>query len=253
MGFFEQFGIGIKSYVKAIALVFNNNLWVYFIYPLVISVLLFLSGFSIVHSLADFIEKWVLSFINPENSSTSGMQYISGFLHSFLNIGLKIMFYFVFSAFSKYILLIVMSPIMSLLSERTEKILTGKKYSFNAAQFLKDIIRGIGIALRNMAIEFSLIILCFLIVWVPIIGWLSPIFLLMVSYYFYGFSMMDYVSERRKLNISESVQFIRRNKGLAMGNGFIFSLLFAIPIIGAMFAAILAPVAASISVLEIDK
>ena len=230
MGFFEQFGIGIKSYVKAISLIFNNNLWIYFIYPLVISVLLFLGGFSIAHSLSDFIEKWIVGFVNPENSNASWIHYFTGFLHFFLSIGLKIMFYFVFLAFSKYILLIVMSPIMSFFSERTEKILTGKKYLFNATQFLKDIIRGIGIALRNMLIEFSLIILCFLILWIPIVGWLSPIFLLIVSYYFYGFSMMDYVNERRKLNISQSVQFIRRNKGLAMGNGFIFSLLFAIPI-----------------------
>ena len=176
MGFFEQFGVGIKSYVKAISMVFENKLWIYFIYPLVISVVLFIGGFSIVQSMTDTLEKWVLGFIDPTNSSTSWMHYLTGFLHFVLNIGLKIIFYFVFSTFSKYILLIVMSPIMSLLSERTEKILTGKKYSFNAVQFLKDILRGIAIALRNMLIEFSLIIGCFLIMWIPVIGWLSPFF-----------------------------------------------------------------------------
>lgn len=146
-----------------------------------------------------------------------------------------------------------MSPVMALLSERADEIITGKKYKFNFSQFLHDILRGISIAIRNMLIELSIILFCFILVWIPIIGWLSPVFLLIVSYYFYGFSMIDYTSERRKLNVTESVAYIRKNKGLAIGNGFVFALVFAFPIIGAIVVAVLAPIAATIAVLEIEK
>jgi CysZ protein len=146
-----------------------------------------------------------------------------------------------------------MSPIMALLSERTEELISGKKFPFDLAQFVKDILRGIAIALRNMLIEFGFIFLCMLVVWIPIAGWVTPLFLLIISYYFYGFSMMDYSNERHKLNVSESVRYILKYKGVAIGNGFIFSLLFAFPIIGSMLSTILAPVAATIAVVELKK
>jgi CysZ protein len=55
------------------------------------------------------------------------------------------------------------------------------------------------------------------------------------------------------LNVSESVRYIRKYKGVAIGNGFIFSLLFAFPIIGSMLSTVLAPVAATIAVVELKK
>jgi CysZ protein len=104
-----------------------------------------------------------------------------------------------------------------------------------------------------MIIEFGFIFLCMLVVWIPLLGWVTPVFLMLISYYFYGFSMMDYSSERHKLNVSESVRYIRKHKGVAIGNGFIFSLLFAFPIIGSMLSTVLAPVAATIAVVELKK
>lgn len=62
--------------------------------------------------------------------------------------------------------------------------------------------------------------------------------------------MVDYTNERRKMNISASAQYMRKNKGLIIGNGFIFSFLFALPFIGGTISAIIAPVAATIAVVE---
>jgi CysZ protein len=146
-----------------------------------------------------------------------------------------------------------MSPIMALLSEKTDEIITGKKYPFVWDQFVRDVFRGIAIALRNMFIEFGFIIASFFLMWIPVIGWVMPIILLLISYYFYGFSMLDYTSERRKLKYRESIRYIRSNKGLAIGNGFIFSLLFSLPIFGGMIASVVAPVAATIAVIELEK
>lgn len=142
---------------------------------------------------------------------------------------------------------------MAILSEKTEEIITGNTYPFEINQFVRDVFRGIIIALRNMFIEFGVIIASFFVMWIPIIGWVMPIVLLMFSYYYYGFSMIDYTSERKKMKVKESIKYIRANKGLAIGNGFIFSLLFSIPVIGGALSSIIAPVAATIAVLELEK
>lgn len=250
--FFQQFGLGIKTYGKAIAFVFEKGLWVYFIYTILIALLLALGGLTLIHNLSDWLENWIMSYVTTD-SENGIFHFLGSALQVLLSVGLKILFFFVFSTFSKYILLIIMSPIMALLSERTEEIITGKVYPFNLGQFLKDIWRGVMIAIRNMFIEFGFIFLGFFVVWIPIIGWFSALFLIIVSYYFYGFSMIDYVSERRRMGISQSVSFVRQHKGLAIGNGFIFALVFAIPFVGGMIAAVIAPVAACIAVMEIEN
>lgn len=252
LSFFQQVGLAIKSYGKAISFVFEKGLWVYFIYAIIIAALLTFGGFQVVQMFSNWLEGFIVSYF--DTSSTEGwLSFLGTALHFLLSIGLKILFFFIFSTFSKYILLILMSPIMALLSERTEEIITGKVYPFNLGQFVKDILRGILIALRNMFIEFAFIFLGFLIVWIPVIGWVSALFLIVLSYYFYGFSMMDYVNERRRKGISESVSYVRKNKGLAIGNGFVFALIFAIPYIGGMMAAVFAPVAACIAVIELES
>lgn len=252
LSFFEQFGLAIKSYGKAISFVFEKGLWMYFIYTIAIGCLLTFGGMQLLHAFADWIKEWVMSYINVDLDE-GFFSFLGTALNVLLGVGLKILFFFVFSTFSKYILLILMSPIMALLSERTEEIITGNIYTFHFGQFLKDIGRGVLIALRNMCIEFGFIFLGFLVVWVPLIGWVFALFLIIVSYYFYGFSMIDYVSERRKMGISQSTSYVRKHKGLAIGNGFIFSLIFAVPFIGAIIAAVIAPVAACIAVIEIDS
>ena len=252
LSFFGQFGLAIKSYGKAISFVFEKGLWIYFIYTIIIACLLTFGGFKLIHSLADWIEGWVMSYISSD-SDTGIFSFLGTALHVLLSVGLKILFFFVFSTFSKYILLIIMSPIMALLSERTEEIITGNVYPFNIAQFIKDIVRGVVIALRNMFIEFGFIFLGFFVVWIPIIGWICALFLVVISYYFYGFSMIDYVSERRKMGISQSTSYVRKHKGLAIGNGFIFSLIFAIPFVGAIIGAVIAPVAACIAVMDLES
>ncbi len=75
----------------------------------------------------------------------------------------------------KYIWLIVGSPVFGYLSEKTESIIEGKDYPFSFKQLMKDIVRGVRLALRNALWQtvytFTLLILSF----VPILGWVTPL------------------------------------------------------------------------------
>jgi CysZ protein len=62
---------------------------------------------------------------------------------------------------------------------------------------------------------------------------------------------MDYTNERRRLTVKQSVQFIRKNKGVAIANGAVFSFLLMVPYCGyslAGFGAIISVVAATIAI-----
>jgi len=250
--FWQQTGLGIKTYIDALGFVFQKGLWLYFLYPIALTMIMFYASFSVSGYLAGELEQWIRALVGQENSE-GWLSFVTGILSFFFAIALKIIFFFVYSTFSKYIVLILMSPLMALLSERTEELLTGNKYPFDLARFFNDVLRGIVIALRNMFIEFSLIFVCLFIAWIPLLGWVTPVFLLLISYYYYGFSMIDYCSERKRLSVKKSVAYIRTNKGLAMGNGFIFSILFNLPFVGVIIAPVLASVAASMAVVELDK
>lgn len=110
-----------------------------------------------------------------------------------------------------------------------------------------------------MMIEFGIIIGCFIVTlfFPPLVIATTP-FLLLVSWYFTGFSMMDYNTERYRYNVSDSVRFIRANKGLVIGIGCVYWLFMSIPtfagdIIGLMFGPAIASLGATISFLEIRK
>jgi CysZ protein len=121
MSIWQQFVLGVKSYIQALSFIFNNGLWMYFIYPLIIGIILFFGSFSAAGYISDKLEALILGYIEPDNAE-GWLGFLSGALHVFLTIGLKIIFFFIYSTFSKYITLIIMSPIMALLSERTEEI-----------------------------------------------------------------------------------------------------------------------------------
>jgi CysZ protein len=148
--------------------------------------------------------------------------------------------------------LIILSPLLAALSEKTEKLLTGNTYPFNLGHFVKDVLRGIRIVIRNSFMELLLTIGLFIFGFVPVIGYISPVILFFVTCYYYGFSMIDYTNERQRLSVKQSVRFVRKNRGFAIANGMIFYLVFFfVPLVGFMVAPAYAVVAATLGVHKI--
>jgi CysZ protein len=153
---------------------------------------------------------------------------------------------FYFSLF-KYLFLIIGSPLFAYLSEKTEAIMEGTDFPFSFAQLAKDMVRGIRIACRNMLWQTVYAVSIFILAFVPVIGWVTPLIGLLVECYYLGFSMLDYSCERHKLSTSQSISFIGSRKGLAIGNGIVFYLMHIIPLVGWVLAPGYAVIAATIS------
>jgi CysZ protein len=167
----------------------------------------------------------------------------------FLMAGLMLRVVLVFFYFSlfKYLFLIIGSPVFAYLSEKTESILEGKDFPFNFSQLLTDIWRGVRLALRNTLWQtvytFSLLLLSL----IPFFGWVTPVIVLFVECFYYGSSMLDYSLERHKLSYTQSVTYISRHKGLAIGNGLMFFMMHLVLIIGWVLAPAYAVIAATLS------
>ncbi len=260
MDLFKNFGTGFRAYGKAITILFTKGLWWFFIFPIALNILFFMAGMFGIGSLSDFLESWLTALVAFDKDSFTGASfllpisgYLSGIVGGLVWIVLKFVFFFIFATIGGYIVIIFLSPVFAILSEKTDEILTGNKYPFNADQVMRDIARGVLIAFRNLFIELGYMIVIFILsFFIPVLGGIiGTIILFFIASYFYGFAFIDYNSERRRLSVKQSVQFIRKNKGMAVANGMVFSFFMLIPFCGttlAGFAAIVSVVAATIAV-----
>jgi CysZ protein len=130
-----------------------------------------------------------------------------------------------------YVVFVLLSPLMTYLSSSTEHIVTGKHYPFEWEQFWKDMLRAIRILVRNLIWQYLLLTPLLLL---SFVFWgnlnespLYPIALMVIGYYC-GFSLLDYINERRQLTVEESIRFVRRHRGLALSIGGVFILLLQI-------------------------
>jgi len=255
--FFKDLGNGIGNFWKAFGFIFKHGLWYYYLFPAVISILLFLGVAYIAESVSDWATNSMMDMLGFEESivqeDAGWWDRFTGMFKSGVETGVHLIVHlgiiYTGGVLVKYVMLIVLSPVLAFLSEKTEEILTGNEYPFDMRQIMKDVGRGIMIALRNMFIEFGFIILGWIVMFIfPPAGLVITPLLWIIGWYYYGFSMMDYVNERRRLSVGDSVKFVRKHKGIAVGNGWMFALVNSIWFIGPIFAPINACVGAALSI-----
>lgn len=245
--------ISIQSYAQAHRFISRHKLWKWILIPGFIYTLLFLAGMYLFWTSSNTAIEFILlktgvkTWLDKMHDSWISFLFIIGQI-----ILRLVLLLFYFSLF-KFLFLIIGSPLFAYLSEKTEAIMEGKDFPFSMKQLLKDIWRGIRIALRNLLWQSVYVLSIFILSFIPLFGWIAPLVALLVECYYFGFSMLDYSSERNKLSASQSIEFIGRHKGLAIGNGMVFYLMHMIPILGWLLAPSYAVVAATISLLTARK
>jgi len=221
MGFVRDFKLGVNSYINAVKFIKKHKLWIYFLFPIIIFFAIYYTGFT-------FQE------LKKEYTAGDDTGMIKKVWYFFVS-GFFLMMSYVFFNFMRYILIILISPVLSIVSEKVEKIITGNQYKFNLKQLIKDIKRTINIAIRNIFFEFGIVygvaLFLYILFWrVPspegTAKFISSQFAMVVAFYYYGFGFIDFMNERRRLTIKESVKFGKRHKGFAVALGLVFTLFF---------------------------
>ncbi|NGF74634.1 hypothetical protein G5B10_02005 [Fluviicola sp. SGL-29] len=216
MQFFKEFWLGLKSYWKAYHFIREHRLYWYFLIPAILMLIIYYVGNNIM-----------------QRSIDADLSNMNGIVWYFIQVAVNISIAILLMKFAKYVVVIVLSPLLSHLSQRCEKLITGNTYPIDYKQILLDVRRGVRLAIRNILWEYFFFLIIFLISY---IGWneptKSPVFYLtfIIGFYYYGFSFIDYDNERRKLDERTSISFVRSHRGLAMGIGMIYSLLILVPV-----------------------
>lgn len=242
--------IAIQSYFKAHQFIRRHKLWKWIIIPGLIYAILFFVSIYFFGKSANYligvvnIKLGLKAWVEGMNSS------LVRFLFAVGGVILWIILMMMYFSWFKYIWLIVGSPVFGYLSEKTESIIEGKEYPFSFIQLMKDITRGVKLALRNALWQTVYTISILLLSLIPVAGWVTPMISLFVECYYYGFSMLDYSCERQKLSPSQSIEFISKRKGLAIGNGLVFYLMHTVVIIGWILAPAYAVIAATLSLYD---
>ena len=240
----KEIVISLQAYYHTHRFIIKHRLWKWILIPGLIYAVLFCVGIYLFYiSSSSAIEFMLQKSGIEEWIKNSWLSFLLIFAQIILNL---ILLLFYFSLF-KYLFLIIGSPLFAYLSEKTESIIEGKEYPFSFKQLMKDMICGIKLALRNMLWQTVYTVSILILSFIPIIGWVTPLLALLVECYYLGFSMLDYSCERNKLSTAQSIGFIGRHKGLAIGNGMVFYLMHFIPILGWLLAPSYAVIAATIS------
>lgn len=243
----KEIVIAIESFFKAHRFIRKHRLWKWIVIPGLFYMLMFLAGMFVFWQSSNAVISYITGTLGIDKWVHRQDSDILSFLFLMGEMMVRLILIFFYFSLFKYLFLIIGSPVFAYLSERTESIIEGKDFPFSFAQFVNDVFRGIRLALRNTLWQAVFTISILILSFFPVVGWVTPVIMLFVECYYYGFSMLDYSCERHKLSPSESIEYITRHKGLAIGNGMMFFLMHLIPFAGWMLAPAYAVVAATLS------
>ena len=206
---------GATSYFNAFSIIRTYKLWGYFIAPFMICVLLATVILGTAWSISDNIGSTLIGFYPIE----WGKGVLEQVFSVFGGLAIAVFGFIIF----KQLVIALSSPFMSPMSEKVERHLRGHSGALPArtGTFVKDLIRGLVIAFRNIIRELSITLVLFILGLIPVLTPFTTVLIFLVQAYYAGFGNFDFMMERH-YNVKESVQFIRANRWLTIGNGAVF-------------------------------
>ena len=214
---------GIRAYGGTLKLISQLGLWKYFGIPILISILTAMTIGLMAWGLSDNLGAYIAKVWFWEWGSET-FRTISDVLGGIAIVVIGLILY-------KHIVMALSAPFMSPVSEKIEAHLIGKSHAHRNTSNSAQLWRGIRINFRNLGMELLLTIPILIISFIPVVNILSSVLLFLVQSYYAGFGNMDYTLERH-FEVKESIQFVKRNRGIAIGNGIVFMAMLFIPVIG---------------------
>lgn len=230
---------GISTYSDAFSHISKHRLWIYILLPGLLCIVLGAAVISFAYGLSDDLGGLIDNWWRWD----FGRSVIEKIAQVFGGILLLAVGAIVF----KQLIMVILSPFMSILSAKVEEQLTGivqEESSFSIGKAFNDIARGLRLAVRNIFRELLATAFLFILGLIPVLTPFTTGLIFLIQSYYAGFGNTDYALERR-FGFRDSVRYMKRNRGVTIGNGIIFMLLF-LSVVGFLFALPLGTVAATI-------
>jgi CysZ protein len=214
---------GIKAYAGTFKLIRSLGLWKYFAVPILISLatasLIGVSAWGWSDNLANSIDTlWIWEW------GAQGFHAIGEVLGGIIILIIGLVVY-------KHIVMALSAPFMSPVSAAIERHFLGEQNTHRDTSNASQLWRGVRVNVRNLSMELLITIPLLILSLVPVLNIITTVLIFLVQAYYAGFGNMDYTLERH-YGYSESIQFVKKNKGVAIGNGIIFIIMLIIPVIG---------------------
>ena len=145
----KEIVISIQSYLKAHQFISKYRLWKWILIPGIIYAALFCVGMYFFWYSSDEAVAHLSAFIGIDRWLHHKQNAFLSFIFMMGGIMVRLVLVFFYFSLFKYLFLIIGSPVFAYLSEKTESLITEKPFEFSLAQLLKDMMRGIRVALRN--------------------------------------------------------------------------------------------------------
>ncbi|WP_339696672.1 EI24 domain-containing protein [uncultured Marixanthomonas sp.] len=234
----------IKAYFKTFQLISKLKLWKYFGVPILISLLTATAIGFLAWGLSDNIGAFISKIWFWEWGAET-FRTISDVLGALIIIAIGLILY-------KHIIMALSAPFMSPVSEKIEQHFLGTIHTHRNTTNASQLWRGIRINVRNLLLELLFTIPILLLSLIPIVNIFTSVLLFLVQAYYAGFGNMDYTLERH-FTYRESISFVKRNKGTALGNGIVFMAMLLIPVVGIILVLPLSVTAASTETVNLLK
>lgn len=220
--FLTHLVLALRSYFEAFRFIRRHNLRIFYWTPLLFAVLILWAGLK---GSSWATEKSIELLQNslPLPVWPSWLQTIS---YAIIWVVFRILLWFIFSVLGGYFLLMTLSPVFTLLSHQTQKLLSENRQSIDFFDLMHHTLKGIAVAFRNLWIEILLGLGCFCLSMIPLLGTIAPVLLVWTTARLMGNSFHAYTP-------GNTIQ----PGGTGVGLGLPIALALAIPFAGIFMAA----------------
>ncbi len=235
--FFDKLIEGLRLFKGS----FGNVRHMKFVYPVIIivGILFFFGSLSVGSFASEYVGELLGGFFASSDFLPEVVESVLGVV---ANVAVRIMTFIAFGVINGSIILVVLSPLWSIVADKAWVAEGGNIPSQGFVDILKSVWRGILVSIKYLVLQMIILLACFLLSLVPLIGLVAPFLTVAVNAYFYGATYADYATERAGLDSSGSVKFASENKGLMVGIGLPFAIALLIPFLGTYLALFVAPV-----------
>ncbi len=229
-----------KAYWEAWTIIVDKKLWMYLVIPGLISLFYGLTvGFTAWYW-SDNLKDLIYTILPTDSNSRILSKITSGIV----GVGIATTGVVIY----KYVIMILLSPILNGLSRRVEEAVIGYSISYRKESdetVLKEYSRSLQFGLRNFLKEILFTCGLLIIGLIPFMGYVATPAIFLIQAMYAGYVNLDFTLGRY-FSINGSIDFIRKNFGFSLGNGIAFFLIIMIPVVGLFFAPTLGTAAATL-------
>lgn len=233
---FKHHWIGIEQVTKA--LLKGKFLW-FFVPGLIVGLIY-------------FYFQWQAQRVQESITSVTDAVPLVGSAISWMADGVFSIFNLITSEFYKFVILVILSPINCILSEKFDSYLTGTAYKFDFVRLFNDFLRMILIVISALFMEYV-----FLGIWwlfsLVIPDFIGETVFFLIASFFVGFSFYDYSMERYGLNFFKSWGLGFSKMSYMLITGGIFTLMIKIPAVGIIIAPVLIAMLSTATYILLNK